>query len=431
MIPRLLSPYAIRDAGYYPIVTITGPRQSGKTTLAKAAFPNHEYLSLEDTETRSFARDDPKGFLTRHPGPVIFDEAQRVPDLFSGLQTAVDKDASPGRFILTGSQNFLLLKEVSQSLAGRSGILHLLPFSRAELDRRPQSEPGDPLKLFANRKPGPDVPSLPDLWETIRTGFYPRIHDRGIPPEIWLADYVQTYIERDVRSLVNIGDLDTFERFLGLVAGRVGQLLNYSSLASDAGVSVDTARRWISVLKTSFIVFALSPHHRNFNKRLIKSPKLYFFDTGLACYLLGLRSRVQLETHPLRGALFENFVIAEVAKAYFHHRRQPPLYFWRDRIGHEVDLLIEEGGALYPMEMKSGATVGGDMLDGLLWWCRLSGRSERKGKEREEGPEEREGMGKAREEKGGEITGTRAALVYGGDDAYERRGVAVRPWFSI
>jgi len=407
MIPRLLSPYAIRDAGYYPIVTITGPRQSGKTTLAKAAFPNHEYLSLEDTETRSFARDDPKGFLTRHPGPVIFDEAQRVPDLFSGLQTAVDKDASPGRFILTGSQNFLLLKEVSQSLAGRSGILHLLPFSRAELDRRPQSEPGDPLKLFANRKPGPDVPSLPDLWETIRTGFYPRIHDRGIPPEIWLADYVQTYIERDVRSLVNIGDLDTFERFLGLVAGRVGQLLNYSSLASDAGVSVDTARRWISVLKTSFIVFALSPHHRNFNKRLIKSPKLYFFDTGLACYLLGLRSRVQLETHPLRGALFENFVIAEVAKAYFHHRRQPPLYFWRDRIGHEVDLLIEEGGALYPLEMKSGATVGGDMLDGLLWWCRLSGRSERKRK------------------------GIQAALVYGGDDAYERRGVAVRPWFSI
>jgi predicted AAA+ superfamily ATPase len=414
MIPRLLSPYAIRDAGYYPIVIVTGPRQSGKTTLAKAAFPNHEYLSFEDTETRSFAKDDPKGFLTRHSGPVIFDEAQRVPDLFSALQTSVDKDASPGRFVLTGSQNFLLLKDVSQSLAGRSGILHLLPFSRAELDRRPQSEPGDPLCLFTNRISGPD---LPDLWEAIRTGFYPRIHDRGIPPEVWLADYVLTYIERDVRSLVNIGDLDGFERFLGLVAGRVGQLLNYSSLASDAGVSVDTARRWISVLKTSFIVFSLAPHHRNFNKRLIKSPKLYFYDTGLACYLLGLRSRVQLETHPLRGALFENFVIAEVAKAYFHHRRQPPLFFWRDRIGHEVDLLIEEGGALYPMEMKSGATVGGDMLDALLWWRRLSGRSE--------------GKGEGGEEKGGESTGVRPILVYGGDDAYERRGVAVRPWFSI
>ena len=411
MIPRLLSPYAIRDAGYYPLVIVTGPRQSGKTTLAKAAFPNHEYLSFEDTETRSFARDDPKGFLTRHSGPAIFDEAQRVPDLFSALQTAVDKDASPGRFVLTGSQNFLLLKDVSQSLAGRSGILHLLPFSRAELDRRPQSEPGDPLCLFTNRISGPD------LWEAIRTGFYPRIHDRGIPPEVWLADYVLTYIERDVRSLVNIGDLDAFERFLGLVAGRVGQLLNYSSLASDSGVSVDTACRWISVLKTSFIVFSLAPHHRNFNKRLIKSPKLYFYDTGLACYLLGLRSRVQLETHPLRGALFENFVIAEVAKAYFHHRRQPPLFFWRDRSGHEVDLLIEEGGALYPMEMKSGATVGGDMLDTLLRWCRLSGGFE--------------GKGEGGEEKEGESAGVRPILVYGGNDAYERRGVAVRPWFSI
>ena len=413
MIPRLLSPYAIRDAGYYPLVIVTGPRQSGKTTLAKAAFPNHEYLSFEDTEIRSFARDDPKGFLTRHSGPAIFDEAQRVPDLFSALQTAVDKDASPGRFVLTGSQNFLLLKDVSQSLAGRSGILHLLPFSRAELDRRPQSEPGDPLGLFTNRISGPD------LWETIRTGFYPRIHDRGIPPEVWLADYVLTYIERDVRSLVNIGDLDAFERFLGLVAGRVGQILNYSSLASDAGVSVDTARRWISVLKTSFIVFSLAPHHRNFNKRLIKSPKLYFYDTGLACYLLGLRSRVQLETHPLRGALFENFIIAEVAKAYSHHRRQPPLFFWRDRSGHEVDLLIEEGGALYPLEMKSGATVGGDMLDALLRWCRLSGGFEGKGE------------GERGEEKEGESAGVRPLLVYGGDDAYERRGVAVRPWFSI
>ena len=323
----------------------------------------------------------------------------------------MDKDASPGRFVLTGSQNFLLLKDVSQSLAGRSGILHLLPFSRAELDRRPQSEPGDPLGLFTNRISGPD------LWEAIRTGFYPRIHDRGIPPEVWLADYVLTYIERDVRSLVNIDDLDAFERFLGLVAGRVGQLLNYSSLASDAGVSVDTARRWISVLKTSFIVFSLAPHHRNFNKRLIKSPKLYFYDTGLACYLLGLRSRVQLETHPLRWALFENFVIAEVAKAYFHHRRQPPLFFWRDRIGHEVDLLIEEGGALYPLEMKSGATVGGDMLDALLWWRRLSGGLE--------------GKGEGGEGKEGESAGMRPILVYGGDDAFERRVIAVRPCFSI
>jgi predicted AAA+ superfamily ATPase len=396
MIPRLLLPYLLRDAGHYPIVILTGPRQSGKTTLVKTAFPHHEYLSLEDTETRSFAKDDPKGFLARHPGPAVFDEAQRVPDLFSALQTEVDRDAAPGRFVLTGSQNFLLMKEGSQSLAGRCGILNLLPFSRAELDVRPQPEPGDALGLFANRTPGQDV------WESIRKGFYPRIHDRGIPPEIWLADYIRTYVERDVRSLANIGDLDTFERFLGLLAGRIGQLLNYSSLAADAGVSVDTARRWISVLKTSFIVFGLAPHHRNFNKRLIKSPKIYFIDTGLACRLLGIRSRAQLEIHPLRGALFENFIIAEIAKAYFHHRREPPLFFWRDRIGHEVDLVIEEGDTLFPVEMKSGTTIASDMMDGLLWWCRLSGS-----------PAER------------------AGLVYGGSDAYERRGIAIRPWFSI
>jgi predicted AAA+ superfamily ATPase len=396
MIPRLLLPYLLRDAGHYPIVILTGPRQSGKTTLVKTAFPHHEYLSLEDTETRSFAKDDPKGFLARHPGPAVFDEAQRVPDLFSALQTEVDRDAAPGRFVLTGSQNFLLMKEGSQSLAGRCGILNLLPFSRAELDVRPQPEPGDALGLFANRTPGQDV------WESIRKGFYPRIHDRGIPPEIWLADYIRTYVERDVRSLANIGDLDTFERFLGLLAGRIGQLLNYSSLAADAGVSVDTARRWISVLKTSFIVFGLAPHHRNFNKRLIKSPKIYFIDTGLACRLLGIRSRAQLEIHPLRGALFENFIIAEIAKAYFHHRREPPLFFWRDRIGHEVDLVIEEGDTLFPVEMKSGTTIASDMMDGLLWWCRLSGS-----------PAER------------------AVLVYGGSDAYERRGIAIRPWFSI
>jgi len=396
MIKRILHPYLIRDAGYYPIVILTGPRQSGKTTLAKAAFPDYEYVSLEDTETRSFAQEDPKGFLARHPGPVIFDEAQRVPELFSNLQTAVDRDAAPGRFVLTGSHYFLLMKEVSQSLAGRGGVLHLLPFSRAELDGRTQKEPGDPRALFLNRGP------RPDLWETIRTGFYPRIHDRKIPPEVWLADYIQTYIERDLRSLVNIGDLDRFERFLGLAAGRLGQIVNASSLASDAGVSVDTARRWLSILKTSFILFTLSPHHRNFGKRLIKGPKLYFFDTGLACHLLRVRSRDQLETHPLRGALFENFIVVETAKAYYNHRRTPPLYFWRDRTGHEVDLLVEEGADLYPIEIKSGASVTSDMTEGLRWWGRQSGNPQ-----------------------------DHALLIYGGEDAATRNGIAVRPWFSI
>ena len=219
---------------------------------------------------------------------------------------------------------------------------------------------------------------------------------------MWLADYLQTYIERDVRSLVNVGDLETFERFLMITAGRVGQLLNFSSLAGDCGISVDTVRRWISVLKTSFIIMLITPHHRNFNKRLIKSPKLYFYDTGLACHLLRIRDVNQLETHPLRGALFENYVIAEVAKAYLHSRQTPPIYFWRDQSGHEVDLLVEEGTELHPIELKSGQTFSPNMLDTLGWWCRLAGES----------PD-------------------RAMLVYGGNDSWELHGITVRPWFAV
>ena len=396
MIPRLLQVYLIRDANYYPVVTLTGPRQSGKTTLARAAFPEYEYVSLEDTETRLFASEDPRGFLARYAGPAIFDEVQRVPELFSHIQVSVDDDDRPGRYVLTGSHNFLLMREVSQTLAGRCGILHLLPFSRAELEEQRQEEPADPRRLFAN-------PSTTlKLWDVIRTGFYPRIHDRKVPPEVWLADYVQTYLSRDVRSLVNVGDLEVFERFLRLAAGRTGQLLNYSSLANDCGVSVDTARRWVSVLKTSFVVLLSPAHHRNYNKRLIRSPKLYFYDTGLACYLLGIRDTEQLQTHPLRGSLFESYIVSEAAKAYLNHRRSPPLYFWRDRTGHEVDLLIEEPSGLYPVEIKSAATVSREMIQSLHWWCEQAGRPR-----------------------------DTAILIHGGLHSYDRDGVAIRPWFSI
>jgi len=256
--------------------------------------------------------------------------------------------------------------------------------------------PETPQALFANQHT--DL----SLWSTLHTGFYPRIHDRNIPSEIWLPDYVQTYLERDVRALVNIGDLDTFERFLALCAGRAGQMLNYSSLASDCGIAVDTARRWISILKTSFIVFLLPPHHRNFNKRIVKSPKLYFYDTGLACYLLGIKDARILPTHPLRGALFENYLVAEVAKAFHHHRQKPPLYFWRDRTGHEVDLLLELNNELYPIEIKSGKTVSSDAFSRLEWWSRSAGQPL-----------------------------SRASLVHGGDQAYVRNQVAVRPWFAV
>lgn len=396
MIKRFLESYLHRDAGLYPVLTLTGPRQSGKTTLARAAFCDHRYISLELIDSRRFAREDPRGFLAQFDGSVILDEVQHAPDLLSYIQGVVDEDPSPGRFILTGSHNFLLMRSVSQTLAGRCAILNLLPFSRAELEGHTQSEPTSPAALFANRNTGLD------LWQTLRTGFYPRIHDRRIPPEVWLADYLQTYIERDVRSLSNVGDLEAFGRFLSLCAGRAAQLLNYSSLASDCGVSVDTARRWISVLKTSFILFLLSPHHRNFNKRLVKSPKLYFFDTGLLCQLLGIREAGQIITHPLRGAVFENYVIAEVAKAYLHHRRTPPLFFWRDRTGHEIDLLIEEADKLFPVEIKSSQTVSGDMLDGLQWWLSLSGQPAQS-----------------------------ATLVYAGGEAFTRARISVRPWFAV
>jgi predicted AAA+ superfamily ATPase len=263
------------------------------------------------------------------------------------------------------------------------------------LENQIQAEPDDADKLFANRT------SSLECWEIIRTGFYPPIHDRGVVPDIWLSDYFQTYVERDVRALANIGDLETFERFLKLCAGRIGQLTNYSALAADCGISVDTARRWLSILKTSFIAFLLPPYHRNFNKRIIKTPKLYFHDTGLACLLLGIRTSEQIFAHPLRGALFENYIVAEVFKAYVNHRRTPPVYFWRDQTGNEIDLLIEEGSALVPVEIKSGSTVAPDMLAGLQRWMDVAG------------------------------TGQSPTLIYGGSEAYIRQGISVRPWFAV
>lgn len=378
------------------MITLTGPRQSGKTTLARQVFARHEYVSLEDSDERAFATEDPRGFFARHPGPAIFDEVQRAPELVSHLQTEVDRSPRPGRFVLTGSQNFLLLERISQSLAGRTALLHLLPLSRAELERQSQRAPDDAGALFANRRSGLE------LWETIRTGFYPAIHDRKIAPERWLDDYLRTYVERDVRLLVNVGDLAAFERFVRLCAGRIGQLVNTSSLAVDAGISVDTARRWLSVLETSFVIFLLRPHHRNFSKRLIKSPKLFFHDTGLACHLLGIRERAQLVAHPLRGMLFEGYVVAEVAKAFWNHRRTPPISFWRDQTGHEVDLLIESSDRLDPIEIKSGETVASDWFAGLDWWRKLAGSA-----------------------------AGQATLVHGGSLAARRSGVDVRPWFGV
>jgi hypothetical protein len=379
----------------YPVVTLTGPRQSGKTTLARAVFPDHGYASLELPEQRDFARDDPKGFLGQFDKPVIIDEAQRVPDLFSFVQVEVDENPRCGRYILTGSQNFLLLERVSQSLAGRSSILHLLPLSRAELAGQPIRPLADFGALVGDRP----AASRGDLFEMLHTGGYPRIHDQGLDPQDWLRNYYRTYIERDVREILNVGDLETFGRFVALCAGRVGQLLDMTSLGNDCGVSHPTVKRWLSVLETSFIIKLLRPYHRNFNKRLIKSPKLYFTDTGLLCYLLRVRSPEDLRLHASRGAIFESWVISEAIKNFHNRAVDDDTYFWRDSAGHEIDLVLERPGEPLGVEIKSGQTFSSDFLKGLTYWQDLPGNE-----------------------------GSATALVYGGDASYVRSGSVVLSW---
>lgn len=399
MIKRHLSTRLKRAVKQFPVVTLTGPRQSGKTTLVQHIFPGYHYVSLELPDTRAFALEDPRGFLAGFDGPVILDEVQRAPELFSYIQGIVDKHKDwTGRFILTGSQNFLLLQNISQSLAGRCAVLHLLPFTRAELTERKARIPGTTGGL----KTGQHVPQGADLFTTLFTGFYPRIHDRNLPPRDWLASYTQTYIERDVRNVLNIGDIETFSRFLQLCAGRCGQLLNLSNLAADCGITHTTATRWISVLEASFIITLLRPHHQNFGKRLIKSPKLYFLDTGLLCYLLGIRSPKELHHRSERGAIFETFVVSELYKNLLHGGEQPRLHFWRTSSGHEIDLLIDRGDRQIPVEIKSGQTITGSFFKELHYWQELTGSKD-----------------------------PAAYLVYGGTESCRRSGVSIWPWFTL
>ncbi|MBW1701415.1 MAG: ATP-binding protein [Deltaproteobacteria bacterium] len=352
MIPRLISRKLKKLIGQYPVVAITGPRQSGKTTLVKNVFPQRPYLTLEDPDIREFAIEDPRGFLSANPDGAILDEVQRVPDLFSYIQTRVDESGKEGHYILTGSFNFSLMEGISQSLAGRVGLLNLLPFSFVELDQ-------------ANRLPG----SLEDL---LFTGSYPRIYDKKIPAHEWYANYVTTYLERDVRSIKNITDLDAFQRFLKMCAARSGQVLNLSSLGDDCGITHNTAKSWLSVLQTSFIVFLLKPHHKNFNKRLIKSSKLYFYDTGLLSCLLGIASPKNLSTHAFRGPVFETWAVSELLKGRMNRGLKENLYFWRDNSGHEIDCIIEKGDRLLPLEIKSGKTINLDFFKGLKYWSKIS-----------------------------------------------------------
>lgn len=387
MIERDLQPVLLEAAAHYPVVTVTGPRQSGKTTLCRAAFPDHAYISLERLDSREYAREDPRGFLDEYSEGAILDEVQRIPTLLSWLQVEVDERPDHGRFILTGSQHFGLSAAISQSLAGRTAVLNLLPPSLGELRRFQQ-------------------PSTDDLTQTLWTGAFPRIFDREIPPDRWLADYVTTYVERDVREVLNVGDLRSFTTFLKLCAGRTANEVNLSALAGDTGVTHNTVKAWLSVLETGYLVTLLPAWHRNLRKQLVKRPKLHFLDTGLVCSLLGIHNPDQLRHHPLRGAVFESWVVAEILKTRLHAGFTPGVHHFRESRGLEVDAVLEREGTLVLVEAKSGATTNSEQIRPL---ARLTELLER---HQEHRPTER-------------------VLVYGGDEQHARSTATVLPWSKI
>ncbi len=382
MIKRTAHDTIMRLAKGFPVIAITGPRQSGKTTLARSAFPDKPYLTLEDPDTRLLAESDPRGLLSNYPDGLILDEVQRSPQIFSYLQNFVDAHLVPGKYILTGSQQFGLMSGITQSLAGRAGMIQLLPFAMDELER------GNKLPESVN--------------QLMSSGMYPPLYDRDLSPMDWFPAYINTYIERDVRQLINVRDLSAFQRFIRMCAARTGQLLNLSSLASDCGITHNTAAAWISVLEASYIVFLLRPHFNNYNKRMVKAPKLYFIDTGIAAWLLGIRTEEQMTFHAQRGALFENLVVTEFLKSRFNEGRQADIYFWRDSKGLEIDLLLEDGGNLTPVEIKSGQTVASDFMTSLRKWCELSGIPDRP-----------------------------ALLVYGGTTSFANGNISIVPWRNL
>jgi predicted AAA+ superfamily ATPase len=363
-------------ARQFKAVAVIGPRQSGKTTLSRNIFPDKQYVNLENPDTRIFAMEDPRGFLSQFPDGAVLDEIQRAPELFSYLQQILDENPGPGQFILTGSNNFLLQENISQSLAGRIAYLVLLPFSAFE----------------------PDENITPEIPELLIKGLYPPLYDQPVDHSQWYANYIRTYIERDVRQIKNISNLYTFERFVRLCAGRSGQMLNISNLAIETGIDNKTIASWIGILESSFILFRLYPHSRNFNKRVVKMPKIYFYDTGLACALLGIRDVNTFSLHPYAGCIFENFVVSELIKFRFNKALPSNLYFWRDNVGHEIDILVENGDRLFPVEIKSGKTITPEYFKNLLFWQSISGQNH-------------------------------GAVVYAGEMKQERsNGISVLPW---
>jgi len=368
-------------AKQYKAVLITGPRQSGKTTLARHEFPDKPYVSFENPDTRMLASQDPRSFLSRYPDGAVFDEAQRVPDLFSYLQQLLDESPQKGKFVITGSQHLSLSQAVNQSLSGRVAVLELLPFSYGELSHGNLS--------------------TDNLLETLFNGAYPPVFDQHLDVIPWFNNYIDTYIERDVRQILNVRDTIPFRRFVALCAGNAGQLFNATRLAGDCGIASVTAAQWLSVLEGTYLTFRLQPYANNFRKKTVKTPKVYFWDTGLMVRLLGLQTPEQLATHPLRGAVFENWVVSETMKAACNQGERPRLYFWRDSAGLEIDLIQERTGALSAVEIKSGATFSPDWTASLNKWAALAAS--------------------------GNLTTTQT-VIYGGDERYTFKGVTVRPW---
>ena len=356
MIKRILGEQIKRMAAKMPLISITGPRQSGKTTLAKQCFPEYDYMNLENPDVFAAAKSDPRLFLSQHKKGLIVDEVQLMPELFSYLQTISDENNKSGEFILTGSQNFLMSEKISQSLAGRVFVTHLLPFSVEELKK--SDEWNDNFNQF------------------IFKGFYPRIYDKDISPDLFYPSYIQTYAERDIRQIINVSNLNSFQRFMRLVAGRTGQLLNYSSIANELGHELKTIKSWFNILETSFVIFFLQPHHKNYSKRLVKTPKLYFYDTGLACSLLGIKNENEINLHWAKGALFQNMIIADIMKNYLNRAQIPSMFFWRDSTGNELDCLIEESLRVKCLEIKTSTTLHPDFFKGLNFYKNLSNSDE-------------------------------------------------------
>lgn len=351
MIPRETATIITKLRRQFPVITLTGPRQSGKTTLLKSIYKDMPYVSLEDIDIRNTAINDPRGFLSNFPNGAVLDEIQRTPELFSYIQGIIDNNKEI-HFVLSGSQNFLLLESISQTLAGRAAILKLLPFSISELQN-------DKL--------------VPDTYEQlIYKGMYPGIYDRAIDPEFFYPSYINTYIERDVRQIKNIENLNSFTNFLRLCAGRAGQIINLNSIATDAGISPNTAKSWLSILEASFIIYFLQPYYNNFNKRIIKSPKLYFYDTGLVCSLLGIDSADQVKTYHSKGALFENLIITDLLKSRFHNGLDPRFYFWQNKTKQEIDLIIDRPEGPIAYEIKSGMTMNDSYFANLKYWQKLT-----------------------------------------------------------